>query len=89
MQEMMSYIISHQKYPILAEEQGITGKVSIQIVVNGEGKLIRAIIKESAHPILDKEAIRVIRSISKWSPAKIKKEPVASSMFVSMTFSQQ
>lgn len=85
-QSMMAFIANNVKYPVKAEENGIQGKVFVQIVVNSEGKMIEAEVKESVHPLLDKEAIRVVKSLQRWIPAKIKKVPVSSKMYVSVGF---
>ena len=85
-QSMMEFIANNVKYPVKAEENGVQGKVFVQIVVNSEGKIIEAEVKESVHPLLDKEAIRVVKSLQRWTPAKIKKVPVSSKMYVSVGF---
>ncbi|HEX3008009.1 MAG TPA: energy transducer TonB [Bacteroidales bacterium] len=54
-------------YPQIAVENGITGKVYVQFVVNASGKVENVIVLRGADPSLDQEAVRVIQSSPKWS----------------------
>ena len=58
------------KYPVIAEENGIQGDVEIQFVVEKDGSITNVTVSKSVDPSLDKEAIRVVRSMPNWSPAK-------------------
>ena len=65
-----SWVAKNLKYPEIAAENGISGKVYIQFVVNRQGKVEDAVIIRGADPSLDNEAIRVVMSSPKWSPGK-------------------
>lgn len=74
--EMMKYIGDHLEYPVIAKENGVQGKVYVQFVIDSIGNINHPVIVKGAHPILDKEAIRVIESMPKWIPGEQKGKPV-------------
>ncbi len=73
---MMTYIGQNIKYPAEAVAKGIEGRVVVQFVVNKEGDLQDIKVMKSIDPLLDQEAIRVISSMPKWTPGKLKGEAV-------------
>ena len=73
---MMAYIGQNIKYPAEAVAKGIEGRVLVQFVVNKEGDLQDIKVMKSIDPLLDQEAIRVISSMPKWTPGKLKGEAV-------------
>ena len=74
--EFRKYIQENMKYPTIASENGISGRVMIQFVVNAQGKVVDPVIAISVDPSLDKEAIRVILSSPPWTPGKQRGKPV-------------
>ncbi len=69
-QALMKYIAENIKYPVIAQENGIQGRVICQFVVNKDGSIVDIDVVRSVDPSLDKEAIRVIKSMPKWKPGK-------------------
>ncbi|MBQ0153554.1 MAG: TonB family protein [Bacteroidales bacterium] len=67
-QAMMKYLSENIKYPMIAQENGIQGRVICQFVVNKDGSIVDIQVVRSVDPSLDKEAIRVIKSMPKWKP---------------------
>jgi len=67
---LMKYIAENIKYPVIAQENGIQGRVICQFVVNKDGSIVDINVVRSVDPSLDKEAIRVIKSMPKWKPGK-------------------
>ena len=67
---LYEYLNRSLRYPVIAEENGIQGDVEIQFVVEKDGSITNVAVSKSVDPSLDKEAIRVVRSMPKWSPAK-------------------
>ena len=65
---MMKYLSENIKYPVIAQENGIQGRVICQFVVNKDGSIVDINVVRSVDPSLDKEAIRVIKSMPKWKP---------------------
>lgn len=83
---MMEFLSKNIKYPIVAEENGIQGRVLVKIVVKKDGTIDSPKVIKSVDPSLDKEAIRVVKTMPKWIPGKQKGEPVNVSFTVPVTF---
>ncbi len=71
-----AWIAANVKYPEIAAENGISGRVVIQFSVNSNGDVCDVRVVKAVDPCLDKEAVRVISSSPKWIPGKIKGHPV-------------
>ena len=67
---LMQYLSSHIKYPAIAEENGIQGRVICTFVVERDGSITDVRIAKSVDPSLDKEAMRVVSSMPRWIPGK-------------------
>ena len=67
---LSDFISKNLRYPIFAKENGIQGRVQVSFIVEKDGSLTDFVITQSAHPSLDKEAIRVLQSMPKWNPGK-------------------
>jgi protein TonB len=72
-------------YPSAARRAGIEGRVIVQFVVNEEGDVILPTVARGRHPLLDKEALRVIR-MAKFEPGRQRGEPVKVRMALPVTF---
>lgn len=68
--ELIKFLIDNVKYSVIAQENGIQGRVICQFVVNKDGSIVDVEVVRSVDPSLDKEAIRVIKSMPKWIPGK-------------------
>lgn len=70
-QEAMSTFIQSQiKYPDLAFRQGVEGTVLINFRISKEGKILNPYVSKSIHPALDQEALRLIKDMPDWIPAR-------------------
>lgn len=67
---LMKYLNDHIKYPVIAEENGIQGRVVTTFVVERDGSITDVRVIKSVDPSLDKEAVRVVKSMPKWNPGK-------------------
>jgi len=74
--EFRKYIAQNLRYPEIAAENGISGRVIVQFAVNRTGQVVDAVVVRSVDPALDKEAIRVVMSSPKWEPGKQRGKPV-------------
>ena len=83
---MMEFLSKNIKYPVVAEENGIQGRVLVKIVVKKDGTIDSPKVIKSVDPSLDKEAMRVVKTMPKWIPGKQKGEPVNVSFTVPVTF---
>lgn len=73
---MMQYIAKNLKYPVDAQTAGVQGKIVVEMIINKEGKITEPKVANPVHPLLDAEAIRVIRTMPKWKPGTQKGKPV-------------
>lgn len=64
------YIAKNMKYPEIAAENGISGRVYIQFCVNSKGDVVDVIVLRGVDSALDKEAVRVVSGSPKWTPGK-------------------
>ncbi|MBQ7471406.1 MAG: energy transducer TonB [Prevotella sp.] len=64
------YLRDHINYPTIAQENGIQGKVIVQFVVERDGSITQVNVIRGVDPSLDKEAVRVVKSMPKWTPGK-------------------
>ena len=64
------YLVRNIKYPLLAQENGIQGRVVCQFVVNTDGSIVDIEVVRGVEESLDKEAVRVIKSMPKWIPGR-------------------
>lgn len=76
MNALLSYLAKNIKYPSVAQDNNIQGRVYISFVVNKDGSIVDPEIVKSVDPSLDKEAMRVIRAMPKWNPGKQRGKPV-------------
>ncbi len=74
--ECMKFLSKNIKYPTIAQENGIQGRVILQFVVNKDGSIVDVTVARSVDPYLDKEAIRVVQMMPKWKPGKQRGKPV-------------
>jgi len=70
------WIAQNLRYPEIAAENGISGKVYVQFAVNSRGKVEDAVVVRSVDPALDKEAVRIVMSSPEWEPGKQRGRPV-------------
>ncbi len=80
------FIAEAIKYPVIAQENGIQGKVYVTFVVDKDGGISEAKIARGVDPSLDKEALRVVNSLPKWKPGKQRGKPVRVSYTVPISF---
>ena len=67
---LMSYLSSNTKYPVVAQENGVQGRVIVSFVVERDGSISDVKVARSVDPSLDREAQRVVKSMPKWKPGK-------------------
>lgn len=67
---LMAYLNSNVKYPVVAQENGVQGRVVVSFVVERDGSISDVNVVRSVDPSLDREAARVVRSMPKWNPGK-------------------
>jgi protein TonB len=83
---LRTYIANAIKYPVIAQENGIQGKVYVTFVVGKDGSVSDAKIARGVDPSIDKEALRVVNTLPKWKPGKQRGKPVNVSYTVPINF---
>lgn len=73
---VQQYLWDHIKYPKDALNNGIQGRVFVSFVVDIDGSVTDVEVKRSVHPLLDREAVRVISSMPKWKPGTQDGKPI-------------
>lgn len=67
---LQAFLSSNTKYPVVAQENGVQGRVIVSFVVERDGTITDVRVVRSVDPSLDREASRVVRSMPRWSPGK-------------------
>ena len=67
---LLRFLNSNIRYPVEAQEKGIQGRVVTSFIVDENGAVTNASVVESADPLLDAEALRVVNSLPKLKPGK-------------------
>ena len=88
--EMMKFIAENIKYPVIAQENGIQGRVICQFVIEKNGSVTDIqVVRSSGDASLDKEAERVIKNMPKWKPGKQRGKPVRVKYTITVAFRLQ
>lgn len=86
---LFEYLSTHIKYPTIAEENGVQGRVIVTFVVERDGSITDVKVFKSVDPSLDKEASRVVAGMPKWIPGKQNGSAVRVKYTVPVTFRLQ
>ena len=87
---LFKYLSENVKYPVIAQENGIQGRVTCQFVVNKDGSIVDVeVVRSGGDASLDKEAVRVIKSMPKWNPGKQRGKAVRVKYTVPVNFKLQ
>ena len=73
---MMKFIADSLRYPSVACENRIEGRVVVRFVVDCKGNIVNPLVVRSVDPLLDREAIRLVKSMPKWIPGRQNGKPV-------------
>ncbi len=66
----INYLSSNLQYPSQLKDSGISGQVILRFTITPKGKIEDIIVVKSLHPLIDKEANRVIAESPRWKPAE-------------------
>jgi protein TonB len=83
---LRKFLANSVKYPEIAQENGVQGKVFVNFVVDTNGGISNVKVARGVDASLDKEAIRVVRSMPKWIPGKQGGQAVRVSFTVPINF---
>ncbi|MBP5418410.1 MAG: energy transducer TonB [Bacteroidales bacterium] len=83
---LMKYLAQSVKYPAIAQDNGVQGRVFVSFVIDKNGDVTDVKVMRPTDPNLDKEAIRVVKSMPKWTPGKQRGKAVKVSYTVPINF---
>ena len=83
---LMQFLLSNTHYPAVAREDGVQGRVTVSFVVEKDGSITDVQVARSADPSLDKEAVRVVKSMPRWTPGRQNGSTVRVKFNVPVTF---
>lgn len=83
---LRQFLANSIKYPVIAQENGIQGRVFVAFVINIDGSVSEARIVRGVDSSIDKEALRVVNQLPKWKPGKQRGKPVRVSYNVPINF---
>lgn len=84
-----SYLSKNIRYPEIAQENGIQGRVIVQFVVERDGSTAHIEVARGVDPALDKEAVRVVKEMPKWKPGKQRGKAVRTKYTLPVVFRLQ
>ena len=86
---LFEWLSKNIKYPVVAEENGVQGRVIVPFVVERNGSITDVQVVKSVDPSLDKEAVRVVKAMPHWIPGKQNGSAVRVKFTVPVTFRLQ
>ena len=86
---MMSWVNSNLRYPVAAAENGVQGTVVCSFVVERDGSITNVQVKQGIDPSLNKEAVRVLNQMPRWTPGRNNGSTVRVRCTVPVNFSLQ
>ena len=89
MTKLADYLAKNIKYPQMARESGIQGRVFVQFVVEPDGSVSNVAVMRSLGGGCDEEAMRVVKSMPKWKSGKQRGKPVRVSYILPVNFKLQ
>lgn len=86
---LLKWLSSNLRYPEAAQQNNIQGRVLVKFIIEKDGTVADPVIIHGVDPDLDKEAIRVIRSMPRWEPGKNNGVPARSYFTIPIGFKLQ
>lgn len=84
--EFMKWLTRNLRYPPIAQQQKIQGKVVVSFIINKDGSIASPHIVTSADPILDREAMRVVKMMPRWKPGMEDGKPCRTMFAIPVNF---
>ena len=73
---MIKFIADSLRYPSVVCTGGVEGRIVVRFVVDCKGNIVNPLVVRSVDPLLDREAIRLVKSMPKWIPGRQNGKPV-------------
>lgn len=84
--ELMKFLQRNLKYPPAVQERKIQGKVVAEFIVNKDGSLTDVKVAKSLHPLCDREVLRVLRMMPRWTPGIQNDQPCRTKVCIPVVF---
>lgn len=84
--EFIKWLTRNLKYPSSVERQRIQGKVVAEFIVNKDGSVTDVRVVKSLHPACDREALRVLRMMPRWTPGIENDQPCCTKVCIPIVF---
>lgn len=84
--EFMKWLTKNLKYPPSAQQRKVQGRVVAQFIVNKDGSISDLVLVEKVSPELDREALRVLRMMPKWTPGVMDAQPCRTKVCIPVVF---
>jgi protein TonB len=84
--EFIKWLTRNLKYPSSVERQRIQGKVVAEFIVNKDGSVTDVRVVKSLHPACDREALRVLRMMPRWTPGIENDQPCRTKVCIPIVF---
>jgi protein TonB len=81
-----TWVQENQKYPVLARQRKVEGRVMMEFIVEKDGSLVEPKVIKRLGSGLDEEALRLIKMAPKWTPARYKGQPMKQKMVLPVVF---
>ena len=83
---MMKFIADSLRYPSVVCTGGVEGRIVVRFVVDCKGNIVNPLVVRSVDPLLDREAIRLVKLMPKWIPGRQNGKPVNVTCLVPIRF---
>lgn len=89
MVEFMKWLTRSLRYPAMAQQKKIQGKVVVSFIVNKDGSIANPKVEKSVDPYLDREALRVVKMMPRWTPGLMNEKPCRTMVAIPVVFRLQ
>lgn len=86
MEAFTKWLTQNLCYPAEAQRGRIQGKVVVSFIINRDGSISSPKVEQSVHPLLDREALRVVRMMPRWTPGKVNAKPCRTLFAIPIVF---
>lgn len=83
---LSQYLAQNIKYPLEAQEEGVQGRIFVKFIIEADGSVSHVKVARPFDPYLDWEAVRVVKSMPKWTPGVLQGKAVRVSYTVPINF---
>ena len=84
--QFMKWLTRNLRYPPMAQSQRIQGKVVVSFIINKDGSIASPTIVQSVDPVLDREALRVVKMMPRWKPGLQNGKPCRTMFAIPVNF---